>query len=66
MIEYDDSTRLYVATFKYDEEPGISFGWFQTELDEVEKKFFYEKDVWLDGGRFCGGFCGVAFRLCLQ
>lgn len=45
MIEYDDSTRSYVATFKYDEEPGISFGWFQTELDEVEKKFFYEKDI---------------------
>lgn len=45
MIEYDDSTRSYVATFKYDEEPGISFGWFQTELDGVEKKFFYEKDV---------------------
>lgn len=45
MVEYDDSTKSRIAVFSYKKEPGISFGWFQTAMDSVEKEFFYGTNV---------------------
>jgi hypothetical protein len=33
MSEYDDTTKDYIQSWYFNEDPGISFGWFQTSLD---------------------------------
>ena len=33
MSEYNDDTQAYIRSWYYSDDPGISFGWFQTSLD---------------------------------
>jgi hypothetical protein len=44
MSEYDDSTNGYIKSWHFDDDPGISFGWFQTSLDG-EKEFVAAKNT---------------------
>ena len=44
MSEYDDSTDEYIKSWHFDDDLGISFGWFQTSLDG-EKEFVAEADT---------------------
>lgn len=44
MSEYDDSTNEYIKSWHFDDDQGISFGWFQTSLDG-EKEFVAAKNT---------------------
>ena len=48
MSEYNDDTQAYIRSWYYSDDPGISFGWFQTSLDGGHEFVFSENTCHYD------------------